>query len=255
MMISNWLGKNNSLLLEYDHIDDTNLSEFENQIEEVEKFYRFSKIEEITGRIRNKKGQGLAAVLFKNPRKSVLLRAIPFLIGKNIPFTIFLRPDCIGLNRLPMEEELDFYSKAYPKKITAEILCQKKNEAWKAPDAVDVFLRGLRREVGPLPLDLIDPTLFFCTWGKLIELPKELVEWGVTLYVGPQKTDLVGHGIYFMRQQLKLTPKVARISSSIDAGAWNVESLSALNLVGCISNGKGAVTHESQWWDLPIWCF
>ncbi len=250
-----WLGQSNSVVLEFDHINDSELETFEGQIEEVEKYYQFSKLEEIGLRVKLGKRQGFAAILFKNPRKSVLLRIVPFLVGKKIPFTIFLRTDCVGLNKLPHDEELNFYSQKYPEKLTQEVLEQKKKILWNSPDEIETFLRSLRKEMGPLPLELIDPTFFFSTWGKLIELPKELVEWGITLYVSSNQRSVVENEILFMRQQLGVLPRVARVAQFTQDAVWNETSLSQLNIAACVTGSYGAVTRESQWWDLSVWRF
>lgn len=250
-----WLEQSNSVILEFDHIAQDQLEIFEEQVSEVEKFYQFSSVEEIASRTNQKKRQGLAAITFNNPRKSVILRALPVLTGKKIPFTLFLRADCIGLNKLPPEEELGFYIKKYPDKFLLNEIEKVKQDLPFAPEKVDEFLRSLRSGIGPLPLELIDPTLFFCTWGKLKEIPKDLVEWGVSLYLSPSKSPSLGDEILFMRQQLGFSPRVARVAAPGQEAAWNAGELKKLNLAGCVTGKDGAVTRESHWWDLPYWRF
>jgi hypothetical protein len=254
-MFSGLFRQKNSLIVEFDHIDDKNIEDFEGKIEEIGKYYRFSSLEEISSRLANRKKQGLAAVVFNNPRKSVLLRAIPFLAAQSIPFTCFLRADCIGLNKLPLEEELSFYSEAYPEKLSSSLVAQKITEAWTRPQEVEKYLLGLRKDLGPLPLDKIDPTFFFATWGKLLELPKDLIEWGVTLYASEQNAKLIEDGIFFMRHQLKTVPKVARLGVQGQLLGWSESSLKGFSFSACLGGNEGAVTQASQWSDLPIWRF
>lgn len=254
-MFSGLFRQKNSLIVEFDHIDYKNIEDFEGKIEEIGKYYRFSHLEEISSRLVNRKNQGLAAIVFNNPRKSVLLRAVPFLAAKAIPFTCFLRADCIGLNKLPLEEELGFYSEAYPEKLNSSFVVQKNNEAWTRPEEVEKYLLGLRKELGPLPLDKIDPTFFFATWGKILELPKELIEFGVTLYASEQNSKLIEDGISFMRHQLKTVPKVARLSVQGQFSGWSESSLKGFSILACLGGKEGAVTQASQWSNLPIWRF
>lgn len=246
MKWSTWLKQSNSIILEYDHIPQEQVETFEEQIAEVEKYYQFSTVEEISKRTIQKKRQGLAAITFSNPRVSVILRALPWLRSKKIPFTIFLRADCIGLNKLPVEEEIECYIKKYPE-ISKEIAFEVGKE--------ESFLKSLRSQVGALPVDILDPTQFFCTWGKLKEIPKELVEWGVSLYLAPEKRSTLDDEILFMRHQLGVTPKVARAVQAVRGAVWGEQALRDLKIAGCVTGGSGAVTQESQWWNLPYWRF
>jgi len=254
-MFSRLFRQKNSIIVQFDHIDEKDVEDFEGKIEEIANYYRFSKLEEIGSRLVSRKNQGLAAIVFNNPRKSVLLRAVPFLVSKSIPFTCFLRADCIGLNKLPLEEELNFYSQAHPEKLNSKVIAQKMTEAWIQPEEVEKYLLGLRKDLGPLPLNKIDPTFFFSTWGKLLELPQELIEWGVTLYASEQNLKLIEDGIFFMRQQLKCVPKVARFGVQGEVLGWSEASLRKLSFSACLGGKEGAVTQASHWSDLPIWRF
>lgn len=260
MSLFNLWGQKNSVLLEFDHFDELSVDSLLEQIQEVRKYYRFSKVGEIAERLRSNKRQGLAALCFKNPRKSFFLRAAPYLLDNKIPFTLFLRPDCIGLNKLPLEEELRFYSEKYPEQITQEIFLNKMGLIWYQPEKVESYLRELRSSLGPLPLERIDPTFFFATWGKIFELPRDLVEWGVTLTVAPSRAKLIEDEILFMRQQLGGQFQVARIGAGgqgaiSENSNWDALKLNNLNFSACVTEREGAVTQESDWWDLPVWRF
>ncbi len=260
MKFWNFWKSSNSVILEFDHIDDKNMDDFVQQIEEVEKYYAFDRLENLARRVFQRKKLGLASIFFKNPRKSVLLRAVPFLLEKKIPFTISLRADCIGLNRLPIEEELNLYLRKYPEKFSAETQAQLFDWGWSHPQKAEAFLLGLRKTVGPLPLEAVDPTFFFATWGKLLEIPNEWVSWGITLNVSPQLTSWVENEILFMRQQLGQHPQVARVhypseNHRVFPFEWDEASLKKLALEACVGRLDGAVTHSSDWWNLPVWRF
>ncbi len=168
-MFRNLLGPKNSLILAYDHLTPEAAEVLDEQITEVGQYYKFTKLSELAAR----KTYGLAAVVFLNPRKSFQLRGLSSLAGRDIPATLFIQPDCVGMNRLPPDEELRLFQDAYP------------GAPARLPDGdadtVDRFLQGLRQSLGPLPVDKLDPTLFFTTWGKLLEIPPELREFGLHL--------------------------------------------------------------------------
>jgi hypothetical protein len=254
-----WFRDKNSLILEYDHLDDRSVDMFHQQIEEVGNYYKFVGLSEIGISLQNKKSLGTAAVIFKNPRKSVLLRAIPFLIDKRIPFTLFLRTDCVGLNRLPPEEEFDWIERNSSKKLEEERRSKFFRLCWENPLKVDEFLKGIRSELGPMPVEKLDPTIFFSTWGKLLEVPQELVTWGMTLYTAPDSSRYLEDEILFMRRLLGRAPEVGKVGSLatlVEANnGWNEASLSRLALLACVGNLDGAVTHSNSRWDLPVWRF
>jgi hypothetical protein len=222
MSLWDFFGNSNSVILEWDHIDDLGFAGLQEQVEEVSKYYRFSSLEELCQRLKDKKRQGLAVLTFRNPRKSVLLRAVPYLIGKKIPFTLFLRSDCVGLNELPKPE-------------------------------MELFRQSLRNEPGAPELKTVDPTRFFATWGKLNELPRNLVEWGITLTKSESDLKVVEDEILFMRHRLGIAPRVAKLENS--ELAWTERSLAHLGLIACLNATQGAVKRNSVWFNLPIWHF
>lgn len=259
MKFFNRLGQSNGVILEFDHLDDNSTENLIEQVEEVLKYYRPVKLEELADRVKMKKRLGVASFVFRNPRKSVLLRAVPYLLDKKVPFTICLRTDCIGLNRLPPEEELDLFLKKYPNKISPESQTSFLKQCGSSPEAAEQFLLQLRSQLGPIPLELADPTQFFATWGKLIEIPKEWVSWGVNLYLLTDKLSQMENEILFMRQLLGSAPTVATLGSlelkSERSATWDEASLRRLSITACVGTSQGAVTQSSEWWNLPIWRF
>ncbi len=154
MIFSRLLGLKNSLLLLYDPVTEDSVNQMESEILEVRKYYRFVTLSEVGKQVREKNVKGFASVLLKNARKSTFLRVIPLLRGENIPFTLFLRSDCIGMNRLPPEEE------------------------------------QFRKEKGSTALNEMNPEQFFTTWGKIKELPERESELGLHFFAGFGPIDL-----------------------------------------------------------------
>lgn len=259
MKFFNWFGQSNGVILEFDHLDDASTENLIEQVEELSKYYTPIKLEELAERVKKKKRLGVASLVFRNPRKSVLLRAVPYLLDKQFPFTICLRTDCVGLNRLPLEEELDLFLKKYPGKINSETQASFLQQCVSNPDAAEAYLMKLRTEAGPIPLELADPTQFFSTWGKLLEIPKDKVSWGVNLYLSPDKVSQLENEILFMRQLLSASPTVGLIgnlqSKKVPSKTWDEASLQRISITGCVGTSQGAVTHSSEWWNLPIWRF
>lgn len=259
MSFLNWFGQRNGVILEFDHIKEEDLESFCEQIDEVQKYYSFVKLEELGERLKKNKRLGIASVVFKHPRKSVLLRAVPYLLEKKVPFTFAIRPDCVGVNRLPLEEEYELFAQKYAEQIKLNPKAQFIEQCWREPKNAEQFLLNLRKQLGPLPLELADPTQYFSTWGKLIEISKDWVSWGIHLHHSPQHSNELGNEIIFMRQLLGQEPRAAILSqSSIGQRAedlWDKASLEKLNLVVCVGTEQGAVTHSSDWWNLPVWRF
>ena len=96
-------GPKNSLILVYDHLTEN--SPFGDQLDEVSRFYKFTKLGDLVDRLKRGKVRGRATVVFSHARKSLFLHGVPILRARNIPVTVFLHPDCVGTNRLPGEEE------------------------------------------------------------------------------------------------------------------------------------------------------
>jgi hypothetical protein len=163
-----------SIILVYDHLTADNLDLFEEQILEVGNYYRWGKLSELSPPQKNKCQTGIVALVFENARKSVFLKAVPWLEQKKIPFTLGVRTDCIGMNHIPWADEYRLYHPQAPLS-SAEL-----KHAWESPEWAE-SQRQVWRKLGPLPLNHADPTHFFSTWGQILKISPELIE--VALYV------------------------------------------------------------------------
>lgn len=245
----------NSVILSCDPFATENsgdLESFIEQIQEVKRYYTFTKLESIADRLRKKKRQGFAAICFQYPRKGVLMQAVPFLLEEKIPFTVFLHVDGIGTNRLPFEETLALYARKHPEALSPTWRAEQVKLTWDQPEHAESCLAEIKKRLGPLPLEHADPLAYFSTWGKLTEIPQEAVEWGMVLSSSPHSArQPLENEILFMRQMLGVAPKVARTTQ----GAWRDQDLQALSLRACLGLEEGAVTHSSDPFNLPLWRF
>lgn len=192
MIFGSLFRPRHSIALPFDKFQPEDSDSFFEQVEEVKKYYRFTTLSDL---VANPKG-GHAALLFENARKGAFLTILPVLIAEKIPFTVFLRTDCIGTNRLPIEEEFEAYRKSYPEKTThlIENSIQSREE--------------LRAKLGPFPVEKTDPLDYFVTWGRIKELPPLSFELGLCL---PSVYDdkYVSEELDFIEKQTQRRPKVA----------------------------------------------
>lgn len=126
----------------------------------------------------------MAALVFENARKSVFLRAIPWLEEKKIPFTLGVRTDCIGMNQLPWPDEESLYQKFHS--VTVSDADRKR--AWENPEWAE-SQRETWRKLGPLPLNEADPTYFFVTWGQIFKISPQLMEVAMYFNQSPSHVD------------------------------------------------------------------
>jgi len=241
-------GPANSLILLYDHVTDEIANDLEEQVREVGRYYRWAKLGDLCAAVRDGRALGMAAVAFKYPRKSVLLRAMPILRAENVPVTIFLPGEGVGMNRLPAEEELAAYRETYPQAFSDELYRSFINLAYEDPLALEERLLAFRREIGPLPLDSLDPTRFFSTWGKLIEIPPTSREFGFHVGYHPRHEKLFQETIAFLERQTGAPLRVAHAERPFaEYARWGFS--------GVVGNRKGAVIKGVPLGDLPIWDF
>lgn len=199
-MMWNLFGPRNSLILLFDHLTDENYDDFIGQIEEIGRYYRFCRLSEIAriGKATRKLGQ--AAVCFRSARKSFFLRGARLLREKDIPVTLFLRPDCVGLNRLPLDEEWAAYG---------ESADEMKRLAWEEPLEARTRLDNLRVKKGPPPLNEMDPTAFFGTWGNIVDIHASLIEVGLYVHERPSARGELAESAEFIRRQTKFPLQIA----------------------------------------------
>ena len=247
-----FFGPNNSIIIPFDYQDPLSFEKFEDQIQAVGEHYRFAKLSEVVKRLQQGKRQGLAAIVFENPRKGVLLHAVPALISLNIPFTIFIDPDYVGLNRLPPEEELKAYHSAYSEKLGLLEVTQWVEKARVYPAETDRFLKECRKIVGPLPLNQMDPLQFFTTWGKLTELSPELVEFGMRLSHQVSSLAEFEEKMRFTALQLKTKLTLFRAHpSGLSQSEQSI--LLQTGIESILGNEVSEVTKKSTLLNLPVW--
>jgi len=241
-------GPGNALILLSDHLTSATAPEWEEQVKEVARYYRFVKLGDLVEAAEKNQAHGLASVAFEFPRKSAMLRAVPFLRGENIPVTFFLTGDGIGMNRLPSTEELQLYRESYPAAFSDELYARLQETAWEDPVGLDERLLAFRREIGPLPLETIDPMRFFSTWGKLVEIPPAEREFGFHLTYHPRHEALLSETLPFLERQTGQPLRVALSRQSF-------EGFEKWGFTGVVGTRKGAVKTGVSLGDLPVWDF
>ena len=237
----------NSILVSFDYEGPESFADLDDQISAIEEHYRFCKLSEL---VQSKK-MGRAFLVFENPRKGTLLKGIPALLSRELSFTLFVDPDYVGLNRLPLMEEFVAYQKSYPEKWTPSEQLKWMERAVQDPSEVDTFLKKCRGDLGPLPIDQLDPLSFFSTWGKLVEWPVHLVEFGLSLRHNISAESL-RRKIEFFEWQLKVRPVVARLVKE-KVSAQEIELLERAGIRILVGHQKGEITEDTSPWDVPIW--
>ncbi|MBI1861353.1 MAG: hypothetical protein HYR96_10595 [Deltaproteobacteria bacterium] len=104
------------------------------------------------------RGKGTAIIL-STARKGTLVQVCPSLEQRALPATVMVSVDRVGLNALSLEDERALYSLA-------------------RPDATTTDPAALRRILGPLPLDRINPLIFPAMWRDLSKLTATLFVLG-----------------------------------------------------------------------------
>lgn len=237
----------NSIIVSFDYQNPDSFNEFQEQINAIQEHYRFSRLSDLL----EGKRLGKAFVVFENPRKGGLLRGVQVVLSQEIPFTLFVDPDYVGLNRLPLEEEIEIYQKAYPERWNPDEVLLWKQRASKNPQEVDYFLKQCRVELGPLPVEQLDPLRFFSTWGKLAEWPKELVEFGISLR-HEISFESLHQKIRFFEWQLKCRPKVARLMKET-VSKDEIHLLKEFGIQMLVGHQKGQINPSTSLWELPLW--
>ncbi len=248
-LLRRFFGPSTSLIFAYDRMNASWEGEMQEQLDEAAKYYKFVKLSEIVSRLNAKDSQGLASVVFTHARKSLFLRALPVLRAREIPVTVFLDVDSIGLNRLPAEEELALYRESYPDKISESDYAAMLEKAWREPKEANALLRGYRQTVGPLPLDKIDPMLFFVTWGKILEIPPALFEAGLSVSSTPANAEHLGDSLDFIRHQLGRSVMLAHNPRAPEGEA----ELKRAGIEAVLTRREGVVDKKTSPMDLPYW--
>ena len=245
MSLFHLFSPSNSLILVYDHLTQETAEQFELEVLEVRKYYKPVRLSELVAKQNKKRADGLFTVAFKEARKSVFIHGVPRLQGYGIPFTLFVRADCIGMNRLPPEEELDLYSTSYESSFKKPDLEKWKTLIWKKPDEVNAFLMDCRKQFGPLLLDKFDPTRFMTTWGKIKEISPKEMEVGVFISADPTQTSFF-EDLRFIETQMGNRPKSAYCSHP-------VKEIDKTGFDCLVTSRRGMVEKKTGVFDLPQW--
>lgn len=245
-------GPKNSVIVPYDYLGPESFQDFESQLEAIREHYRFAKLGEIINCIEKRKRQGFAAIVLENPRKGVFLQAIRVLTSLEIPFTLFIDPDYVGLNRLPLKEELEAYASSYPEKFTKSDLKHWLEVSRSHPGSADAFLKGCRKTLGPLRVDEMDSLRFFTTWGKILELSPDLVEVGLSVKHEISSRQQLEEKIIFTEKQLKMRPQMFR-TSEMELETKELDLIKSFGFRGALGHQVSEVTKDSPVFNLPIW--
>lgn len=242
-------GAGTSIVVCEDHVPSR--PEFEEKLDEVGKYFSFAKFSKLADNLQASKLSSQAAICFENPRKSTFLHAVPVLLERNIPFTLFLNVDCIGLNRLPVHEEIAIYKTHYAEALKEDSTPE--DLSWVSPQDAEARLDGWRKTIGPFPIEGQDPTRYFATWGQILELPPELLECGMHLSAKPEGKYLLRHeeALEFIRLQTRQT--VCTAFSPYRVANFS-ESLTNLGITTVLcGQSTGELTSNSSPFDIPTW--
>jgi hypothetical protein len=202
--------------------------------------------------LEKKKKLGLAAIVFESPRKGVFQKALPSLLSLEIPFSLMVDPDYVGLNRLPMLEELNHYRKNYSNQFSENEFNDWIDRSRKNPEETNEFLIQCRKELGPLPLEDLDPLSFFATWGKIADLPSHLVDYGISFSHEIQNKDQLENKVTYWSQQLRKRPSIIR-APAMGFTQQELEIISKYGFRAVLGNQIAAVEKTTNLFDLPIW--
>lgn len=243
-MIRALFGPSNSLVLAVDPVAMPRF-ELEEALDDIGRYYRFGTLSEAAGR------RGMAAVVFPEARKRHFLNYTPLIRSMDIPVTIFVQPECVGVTRLPLWEELSIYREHFAAFPDEPHLLDRAwtDAAW--AEAKIVEARGLH---GPLPYDHLDPMRFYGRWRDLGDFPPEKLEVGLDLPVSvhPGHEARLREAVAFAKSQAKrpLRYAIGRDAVLDDAGErW----LGDQGFVGYVSGLSGPVLKGTNPWRLPRW--
>jgi hypothetical protein len=247
--LKNILGPANALLLLFDPVTEDEGREAQSQIEVLQKHYELVKVSTLVENLKNRRFRGQAAVSFRNARKGIFRVVVPFLRDHQIPFTIFVRSEELGTGRLPLEDEIRAFVKAYPDKVAPVDAERLLSRTWSEPELVRRALLQWRSNVGPLPITQMEAAQFPPVWGKLIELPRTLFEVGIHIAEKPFDAGALKMQNDFIKFHMGYSPLVA-----FSTGFIENEVLTEQGIRGCVSVEKGIINKKTDPMRLPYWC-
>ncbi|MEZ4751629.1 MAG: hypothetical protein R3B54_13705 [Bdellovibrionota bacterium] len=242
-------GSGTAIVLCEDHVPDRQT--FAEKLDEIGKYFKFAKLGDVVQNLRQGTLSSQAAFCLENPRKSTFLNAVPELLDRNIPFTLFLNVDCIGLNRLPIQEEIAIYKSHYAEALADDATPE--DLSWVSPQDAEARLDSWRKSVGPFPIEAQDPTRYFATWGQILEIPPQQVEYGMHLSTKPEGKLVLRHeeALDFIRIQTKQAVRHAFSAYSVNPFTDGLKTL-GLEAVVC-RQSQGELSVKTNVFDIPIW--
>lgn len=243
-MIRWLLGPSNSLVLAVDPAA-TPRFELEEALDDVGNYYRFGTLSEAMNR------RGVAAVVFPEARKRHFLHYTPVVRTRELPVTIFVQPDCVGVTRLPLWEELSVYREHFGAFAEEPNLVQR---AWADAAWAEEHITIARGKHGPLPYNHLDPTRFYARWRDLGDFPPEKLEIGLDLPVAvrPDHAPRLEAAFAFATSQAKQPLRWAIGKDAVlddAARQW----LEAKGFRGYVSGLTGPVGRGTSPWRIPRW--
>jgi len=243
-MMRFFFGPANSLVLT---VDPETISRYdlEEALEDIGRYYQFGTLTEASKR------RGIAAVVFAQARKRHYLHFVPPLRVLDVPVTIFVHPDCIGVTRLPLREELALYREHFGAFTEVRDL---EDHAWSDMSWAKARIAEAREKFGPLPYDRLHPTRFFSRWRDLGDFPPEKLEIGFELpsAIRPEHEAHLRNAIVFATTQAKRPLRwVTGHAATLDDS--EVTWLQAEGFTGYLSGLSGPTIRSTSPWRMPRW--
>jgi len=235
-------GPRNSLVLLWDHLTQEGADDLERQIDEISRYYQFVPFSHLVRPEASGRRLGSAAIAFKNPRKSFFLRALSLLKEKQVVPILFLRPELIGTNRIPLEDEWAAYPAEQTKPMDIGRL------TWENVSEANRMVNRIRETSGPLPLDNMDPGLFMGTWGNIVETLPSRCEIGLHVPSRPKDSNEVRRELEFAAKQLTRQITTAFIPHE---AADTLEVLRGAGITSVLTSRQGIVEKKTSPFGIP----
>jgi len=242
-------GPGNSLVLLYDILLDSDLDAFQEQVVETAKYYKGVLLSELVEN-NTKRKSGYFSVCFKQARKNFQLNVLPLLLKLDVPCTLFLQPECIGTNRLPLLEEIAWFRKEYPAKINESQLSEWEKLIRKDQEVAEQRLQVLRKEIGALPVQNIGPDAFYMKWGDLLDLNPKQFEFGLHLYCDSEEW-VIDSKRY---AETQLSRKLVTSYCAYDT-PFTEDKMRHFGFNGLVTERVGTVETGKTNFNLPQWRF
>ncbi len=243
-------GPRNSIVLVYDFLEESSLEAFEANLSETKKYYDFVLLSELIEKNEKGKAKGLCALCFTHPRKNFQLHALPLIQNLSLSCTVFMQPECMGTNRLPLFEEMQWLLKEHPTALSESQFRDWRSLFATNPDLAEARYDALRKELGVLPITKIGPESYYLTWGNLTDLNPQYFEWGI--HLASQSPSWIQGSKAFAEQRLArpitvgFLPKETQLSS---------EEGKKMGFRGFVTERVGAVESRQNTFSLPQWKF